>query len=164
VVECDHINPNKILLSNIVETIKIVSAVDHQDGWKNVMCKYYEFYNHIPTDEKLEANFAKIKSGEVESRVAILNGEVVAATNFLTHAHTFAGVVCYVNDLIVLPEVRRLGIATKLFAEISKYAESKCCGKIYWNTAPDNPARKLYDNVGYVTKWLKYEINLAASK
>ena len=162
-VEC-AISTTEILSNNIVEAIQILSAVDYKPGWKNIMCKYYEFYDQVPTDEKLDAGFAKIQSGEVESRVVILNGDVVATANFLIHAHTFAGMVCYVNDLIVMPEVRGYGIATKLFTEISEYARAKGCGKVYWNTAPDNPARKLYDKVGYVTKWLKYEINLAESK
>lgn len=62
--------------------------------------------------------------------------------------------------MIVNPDVRGRGLATKLFEEISEYAKGKGCGKVYWNTAPNNPARKLYDRVGYVTPWLKYEINM----
>ena len=138
----------------------VLNAMDHKDGWKKVMREYFEFYKQMP-DHRLDKVFAKIQSGEIESRVVVLNGEVIAATNFLPHAHTFSGSICYVNDLIVTPAARGNGVATRLFAEISDYARARGCGKVYWNTAPDNPARKLYDQVGYVTPWLKYEINLA---
>lgn len=55
------------VLSNDTIVTKIVSAVGHKDGWKKFMCKYYEFYNQVPTDEKLDIVFAKIQAGEVES-------------------------------------------------------------------------------------------------
>ena len=144
--------------------LQITSAVNFKAGWTTLMVEYFNFYKLVPGKEQLEAVFNNICSGEVKSLVAIIDDEVIGTTNFLYHPHTFAGKVCYVNDLIVAEKVRRTGVATQLFAKISEEAAKNGCTKVYWNTAADNPARALYNKVGSMTPWVRYEISPLPSK
>lgn len=133
-------------------------AINFKADWVKLMEEYCVFYKFSPAQNQLETVFNDIKCGIVNSLVAVFNSEVVAVANFLYHPHTFSGKVCYINDLFVTQRVRRCGIATQLFAEINKKAFADGCTKIYWNTAPDNPACSLYDRIANKTIWVRYEM------
>lgn len=55
--------------------------------------------------------------------------------------------VCYIADLYVKPEFRRLGVATDLINGLLLKAMSSDWARVYWVTENDNPARALYDRL-----------------
>ncbi len=57
--------------------------------------------------------------------------------------------VMYLEDLVVLPEFRRLGVAEALLRLVAKTAVSKGYKKIFWLVRDWNiGAQKLYQNIG----------------
>lgn len=132
----------------------------HKDGWKRIMSEYHQFYQRVPTDTILDTGFAKIESQKVESFVVIINNEIVATANFILHFHTYLGRVCYLSDLIVTSSRRGRGFAKALIIKVTDYAINNGCNKIYWTTAPDNPAKALYEQAANLTNLVKYEISI----
>jgi ribosomal protein S18 acetylase RimI-like enzyme len=55
----------------------------------------------------------------------------------------------YVQDLYVMPEYRRRGIARALLAEVATEAQARNSRLIYLNVHEDNAARRLYDELGF---------------
>ncbi len=57
--------------------------------------------------------------------------------------------VMYLEDLVVLPEFRRLGVAEALLKEVAKTAVSRSYKKIFWLVRDWNiGAQKLYKKIG----------------
>jgi len=82
--------------------------------------------------------------------VAELDGRVVAyAAAFETYSTFRALPSLYLEDLFVLPEARRRGVATALLAHLRQRAEERGCGRFEWTVLDWNrDAQALYATVG----------------
>jgi ribosomal protein S18 acetylase RimI-like enzyme len=63
----------------------------------------------------------------------------------------------YVNNVVVAKAHQRKGIATKLFAKFEEHygATQKPANKMFWlQVDADNPAQKLYFDLGYRVGWI----------
>ena len=75
-------------------------------------------------------------------------GAIIAMAIF--NEQNFAGWATppiYVQDLYVMPEHRRRGIARALLAEVAAEAQARNSRLIYLNVHEDNAARRLYDQL-----------------
>lgn len=102
-----------------------------------------------------QADLHKALFGErpyVESFVAELAGEVVASATYFYNFSTFLmkpGI--YLEDLFVLPDYRRQGIATALLKHIAAYALEQGCGRFEWSVLDWNvDAIAVYKKLGAV--------------
>lgn len=87
-----------------------------------------------------------------ESVVAEVEGKVVGFALYFYNFSTFLmkpGV--YLEDLFVLPEYRRQGIATDLLKYLASHALSKGCGRLEWSVLDWNEsAITFYKRIGAV--------------
>ncbi len=87
-----------------------------------------------------------------EAVVAELKGEIVGSATYFYNFSTFLmkpGV--YLEDLFVLPEYRRRGIATDLLKYLASHAVNKGCGRLEWSVLDWNEdAITFYKRIGAV--------------
>lgn len=92
--------------------------------------------------------------------VAEATGVVVGFINYVIHEHLWTEQpVCYLSDLYVKPEHRRVGYGRAMIEQLIEIAVDKGVARVYWITHKDNEARKLYDALAK-TDWIRYHINL----
>jgi GNAT superfamily N-acetyltransferase len=82
----------------------------------------------------------------VEVLLAEISGKPVGFALFFQTFSTFVGRPgIYLEDLFVLPEYRRRGIAMALFLDLFRIAQERNCGRVEWTVLDWNePAIKFY--------------------
>jgi GNAT superfamily N-acetyltransferase len=94
--------------------------------------------------------------------LAELDGKLVGLVHYLYHRSTTSvEPVCYLQDLFTAPEARGMGIGRALIEHVYDEAARAGSRRVYWQTAEDNPARKLYDRVAELTPFRRYVKELA---
>ena len=78
--------------------------------------------------------------------------------HFIYHPHNWKiEDVCYLQDLFVSPKLRGTGVGRALIEAVYSDADKNKTSTVYWLTQDSNQqARKLYDNIGSVTSFIKY--------
>jgi ribosomal protein S18 acetylase RimI-like enzyme len=130
--------------------------------WHAVFSGYGEFYETPLNDEKAVLVWSWIidDSNELECLVAVdEHGEVVGLAHFREFVRPLAGSRgLYLDDLYVLPEKRKQGIATALIEGVADAGRTRGASIVRWITAKDNEtARSLYKNVAEKTQWVTYD-------
>lgn len=84
------------------------------------------------------------------SLLAYFRGEAVGLANCFVSLSTFeAKKLINIHDLVVVPEWRGLGIGEKLLEKVEKKAGDLDCCRITLEVRDDNPAKWLYERVGF---------------
>jgi GNAT superfamily N-acetyltransferase len=87
------------------------------------------------------------------------SGRLVGFVHYLFHPVTWSiADRCYLEDLFVLPEARGTGAGRALVQAVYAAAEAVGADQVYWLTEISNEtARHLYDRVGRLTPFVKYQ-------
>ena len=130
--------------------------------WSRLWQGYLEFYETRLPDSTYDAYFARLLGDDprdYSGLVAELGGKIVGLTHFLFHRHGWKiENVCYLQDLYADPAVRGKGVGHALIAGVYAKADAAGAPSVYWLTQDTNTnARRLYDRVGRLTPFLKYE-------
>jgi len=168
VVDC-NINREKgslIEKGRILERSCSVSIRPLQDGdfqaWKLLWRAYLEFYKTSVVDIVYETSFGRMISRQNISQnafVAERDGVLVGLVHYIFHPHNWKiEDVCYLQDLYVAPELRGCGVGRALIEAVYAASDARDVSKVYWLTQDFNkPARRLYDYIGSVTPFIKYQ-------
>ena len=99
------------------------------------------------------------ENGTFHGHVAVLDGVPVGLVHFLFHAHMWrTEQVCYLQDLYAAPEARGTGVGRALIQSVYDAADAQGVQNVYWLTQDFNTtARQLYDRIGKVTPFIKYQ-------
>jgi GNAT superfamily N-acetyltransferase len=145
----------------MIEIVKLVDA--DRAAWQELFAGYNEFYGR----GEMPAGFYERAWSEFQddSRMhalgARLDGQLVGIAHFLTHPSTTSPDACYLQDLFTAPEARGKGAARALIGQVTEWARTRGCGRLYWSTQDTNArARKLYDEVAEHRGFLVYQISL----
>jgi ribosomal protein S18 acetylase RimI-like enzyme len=89
-------------------------------------------------------------------------GLLVGFAHYVLHPHTFSNrPVCYLEDLWVDPTARRGGAGRKLIEALVARGRDRGWRRVYWHTEADNAAgRALYDKIGRLTNYVRYDVTL----
>lgn len=138
---------------------------EDREQWQPLWDGYNLFYErpNLPS-EITETSWARFldPSEPMFAAVAELDGGIVGLVHYLYHRNTgMIDDVCYLQDLFTAPDARGRGVGRALIEYV--YAEASKAGsrRVYWQTAEDNPARKLYDQVAELTPFRRYVKTLA---
>ena len=142
-------------------TIRPLRA-DDKAQWTALWTAYLEFYNTTLPPEIYDSSFARMLGDEprdFSGLVAEKDGALIGLTHFVFHRHGWKiEDVCYLQDLYVSPAARGTGCGRKLIEAVYAAADAKGCPSVYWLTQDDNAAgRQLYDRVGTLTNFIKYQ-------
>lgn len=141
--------------------IREIRAGDEAE-WRRLWTGYLEFYHSSVTEEIYRSTFARLLGGgEYEPRglIAELAGKPVGLVHYFFHRHCWRiENVCYLQDLFADPGIRGRGIGGALIAAVYRKADEAGCPGVYWMTQEFNAtARKLYDRIGELTPFIKYQ-------
>ncbi len=86
-------------------------------------------------------------------------GRAIGMCNYLFHPTTWSSYPdCYLEDLFVAERVRGTGAGRALIEMVYAAADTRGCERVYWMTHETNAtARRLYDRIGHVTAFVRYE-------
>jgi GNAT superfamily N-acetyltransferase len=82
------------------------------------------------------------------------------ALYFFTYSTWSSRIGLYLEDLYVSPVFRRRGVARALMQHLARVALENGCNGMIWLVLSDNPAVKLYEQVGAVAmaKWMPMRV------
>lgn len=130
--------------------------------WDALWTAYLAFYETSRPKDIYDTYFARLLGNDPQDYdclVAERDGTLVGLTHFLFHRHGWrVENVCYLQDLYADPSVRGQGIGRKLIEGVYAVADAAGCPSVYWLTQDFNAeARKLYDRIGTLSPFIKYE-------
>ena len=133
--------------------------------WRRLWTGYLAFYETEVSEEVYATTFARLLSGadnEYRGLIAEAEGKPIGLVHFLFHRHGWKiENVCYLQDLYADPEVRGTGVGRRLIEAVYAAADDAGCPSVYWMTQEFNTtARTLYDRIGAVTPFVKYQRKL----
>lgn len=130
--------------------------------WRRLWRDYLAFYETTRPDEIYASYFERLLGNDPQDfhgLVAEKDGTLVGLTHYLFHRHGWrVENVCYLQDLYADPEVRGEGIGRALIEAVYAAADAAGAPAVYWLTQDFNaPARKLYDRIGRLSPFIKYD-------
>lgn len=139
--------------------------VKDEARWRELWAGYLEFYKIPDLDPKTTDNTWAMLCGareDVFGLVAEVDGDVVGLVHGVVHANTWVTTpICYLEDLFVDPGARGQGAGRALVEALVARAQANGMAQVYWRTADDNPARKLYDQLATKIDFVTYVRKLA---
>ena len=141
--------------------IRPLCAEDEAE-WRVLWTGYLEYYEASVPEEVYQTTFARLLGDDPQDficLVAELDGKLVGLTHYLFHRHAWkVENIIYLQDLFTAPEARGNGVGLALIEAIYKVADEAGCPTVYWLTQDFNAtARKLYDRVGKLTPFIRYQ-------
>ena len=142
-------------------SIRPVERADRSQ-WGRLWQGYLAFYKTELPEEIYDLAFERLLSGETgefSGFLALIGDRPVGLVHYLFHRHGWKREqVCYLQDLYADPEVRGMGIGAALINAVYAAADEAGAPSVYWLTQEGNAtARKLYDQIGVQTEFLKYQ-------
>jgi GNAT superfamily N-acetyltransferase len=134
--------------------VRPVTPEDYE-AWKPLWDDYNAFYERTgPTalpEEVTDILWRRFFDANepVHCIVAERDGKVVGICHYLFHRSTSRiELLCYLQDLFTLAELRGHGIGRALIQAVYDIATEHGCKRVYWQTHTTNtPGRTLYDKV-----------------
>lgn len=123
---------------------------------------YLAFYETSVADTVYQSTFDRLLGDDPQDFSCIIaerDGRPVGLTHYLFHRHAWKiENVCYLQDLFARPETRGTGIGRALIEAVYARADAAGAPSVYWLTQDFNhTARTLYDRVGKVTPFIRYQ-------
>jgi GNAT superfamily N-acetyltransferase len=143
-----------------IATTKFVtfrSIAEHDEkAWKHMIVEYDpDNVNYIDRD------WERLISGTTSAQcyIALVDEAYAGFVHTITHEFIFHRRPCrYLADLYVRPAFRRKGIARSLIQHVLTDARINGCGRVYWLTHENNPARSLYNEFAR-SEFVRYEVD-----
>ncbi len=135
---------------------------EDRDQWAEMWRDYLAFYETEVPDSTFQSTFARLLGddpNDFSCFVADLDGQLLGLTHYLFHRHAWKEEsVCYLQDLYARPEARGTGVGRALIEAVYEEADRQKAPSVYWLTQENNhTARKLYDRIGKLSPFLKYQ-------
>ena len=135
---------------------------EDRDDWAEMWTGYLEFYKTSVPAEVYDSTFQRLLGDDprdFDALIAEIDGRPVGLVHYLYHRHAWKiEDVCYLQDLYARPETRGTGVGRALIEAVYAAADAAGAPNVYWLTQDFNTnARKLYDRIGVLTPFLKYQ-------
>ncbi|GAA2972704.1 GNAT family N-acetyltransferase [Actinokineospora diospyrosa] len=139
-----------------------LTAPDHA-AW-TVLARAYNatFGTNIPDDGYTQAWHRLVEAQEVRGIAARVDGEMVGIAHYRHQPSVWSVGTLYLQDLYVVPESRKQGVARAMIEWLAQEAESHGATSFYWHTHDSNTtARAFYDKVAVYRGFITYNRPLA---
>ena len=131
-------------------------------AWRRLWRAYLAFYEAEVPETVYETYFERLLGDDPQdfhALIAVADGQPAGLAHYVFHRHGWrVENVCYLQDLFADPDVRGQGIGRALIEAVYAAADAAGAPHVYWTTQDFNTtARQLYDRIGRVTPFIKYE-------
>ncbi|MBB5516346.1 GNAT superfamily N-acetyltransferase [Rubricella aquisinus] len=135
---------------------------DDEAHWRRLWTAYLAFYEATVSEDVYQSTFARLLGDDPQDfscLLAVEDGRPVGLAHYLFHRHGWkVENVCYLQDLFVDPEIRGTGAGRALIEAVYEAADAGGAPSVYWLTQEFNAVgRRLYDRVGVLTPFIKYQ-------
>ena len=129
--------------------------------WARLWTGYLEYYKTSVPEAVYDSTFARLLGDDPQDfscLIAEVGGRPVGLVHFLFHRHNWKiENVCYLQDLYTDPSVRGQGAGRALIEAVYAAADANGTPAVYWLTQDFNAeGRRLYDRIGQVTPFIRY--------
>jgi len=133
-----------------------------RDVWRHLWHDYLAFYETSLPDDIYATQFERLLGDDprdCHGLIAEMDGRAVGLAHYLFHRHGWKiEDVCYLQDLYATPEARGHGVGRALIEAVYAAADAMGAPSVYWTTQEFNTtARRLYDRIGTLTPFIKYQ-------
>ncbi len=137
-------------------------AANDRAAWEPLWFGYLGFYHVELAPEVTEATWRRLLDPNKEMHCLCAlgeAGEMVGFVHYLFHPVTWSiADRCYLEDLYVCAAARGTGLGRALIEAVYAASDARGADQVYWLTEDINAtARRLYDRVGRLTPFLKYQ-------
>jgi GNAT superfamily N-acetyltransferase len=137
-------------------------AESDRKAWLPLWQGYLTFYEASVADEVTAETWRRLidPHGAIHGFGAVDDGgRLIGFVHYLFHPVTWTtSDRCYLEDLFVTPDARGTGAGRALIEAVYEAADAAGANQVYWLTAGDNAtARRLYDRIGRLTPFIKYQ-------
>lgn len=134
-------------------------------AWQRLWTAYLDFYESSVTPEVYDTTFARLLGDDPQDYSCLIaehEDRPRGLAHYLFHRHAWrVENICYLQDLYADPEVRGMGLGRALIEAVYAAADAAGAPGVYWTTQHFNStARHLYDRVGELTPFIKYQRRL----
>lgn len=139
--------------------IRAYTMADY-DQWLPLWQAYQTFYEAALPDEVTQTTWRRILDpGEpMFGALAFAGEQAVGMVQWIYHRSNWSvGDYCYLQDLFVSEDSRKLGAGRALIEHVYEEAAAAKCSRVYWLTHETNhTAMRLYDRVAAQTGFVQY--------
>ena len=143
-------------------SIRPIAEADRQT-WEALFQAYAEFYKTSVPDGGFDAVWDWIFDDDNDFWCDLAcdhDGKVIGFTQYqLMHRSLGGGMVVYLSDLYVNPDIRGSGAGRALIDHVVEFAKAKGLPNVRWLTQEFNyPARRLYDTYEPKSDFVLYSV------
>jgi GNAT superfamily N-acetyltransferase len=143
--------------ANVV--IKSVGASERAE-WEPLWKGYLDFYETVLPRATYDATWARLQDAGEPMFVlgAYVDGNLAGIVHYLYHRSCWTvGNYCYLQDLFVAQDSRKLGLGRALIEAVYEVAKKEGASRVYWLTHETNAtARALYDGLADRPGFIQY--------
>lgn len=130
--------------------------------WDPLWQGYLTFYKTGLAPEITDITWARLLDAAEDMHCLVAEndaGDMIGIVHYLYHRVTWAvSDRCYLEDLFVAEAARGTGAGRALIEAVYAAADARGADQVYWLTQESNAdGRRLYDRVGRVTPFIKYQ-------
>ena len=126
-------------------------SVDDNAAWLPLWQAYLRFYNTELPDTVTQSTWQRfLDPGELtHAALAWADGKAVGMVHYIYHRSNWSiENSCYLQDLLVVPQVRGTGVGRLLIEHVYATAKADGCCKVHWLTHETNAtAIQLYERI-----------------
>lgn len=135
-------------------------AADERAAWEPLWRGYLAFYQTTLPRENYDLTWARLNDSAepMFALGAYVGGRLTGIAHYLFHRSCWtAGNYCYLQDLFVAEESRKLGLGRALIEAVEVRAREAGASRVYWLTHESNHvARALYDGLADRPGFIQY--------
>ena len=133
---------------------------DERADWEPLWRGYLEFYKTSVPRQTYDVTWARLHDPAEPMGLlgATLDGKLLGIVHYLYHRSCWTvGDYCYLQDLFVAEDARKLGLGRALIEAVYEQARAAGASRVYWNTHETNStARSLYDTLAERPGFIQY--------
>ena len=128
--------------------------------WEPLWKGYLDFYETVLPAATYDATWARLQDAGEPMFVlgAYVDGRLAGIVHYLYHRSCWTvGNYCYLQDLFVAQDSRKLGLGRALIEAVYEVAKKEGASRVYWLTHETNAtARALYDGLADRPGFIQY--------
>jgi len=134
--------------------------VDERAAWEPLWRGYLDFYKTTLPQQTYDTTWARLHDPDEPIWLlgAYVDGKLLGIVHYLYHRSCWtAGDYCYLQDLFVAAEARKLGLGRALIEAVYREAKAAGASRVHWLTHETNAtARALYDTLADRPGFIQY--------